>query len=145
MPNLEPTGPDGEVVFQEVLQEIQETQPINITADNKYLAFRGLLQAASVPTQASSSQGSGEDVEMVVTQPTSIPIDPITKKEIEFALKNKKCKHVYDRSAFFEYLKARKPRCPIMGCNNRTTLTEESVEDDIETNALIQRLKATRR
>lgn len=100
--------------------------------------------SSSQSTQSSPSRNRRRrtgDLEVLQSEPV-IPIDPFTKREIEFAVKNKKCGHIYDRSALTAFLtQSRNPRCPNVGCVNRTQLTQNSVDVDTETNALIERLK----
>lgn len=91
-------------------------------------------------TRSGNMSATG-DVEFVQTEPT-IPIDPFSKREIDFAVRNKKCHHVYDRLSLEEYLnQSRNPRCPYIGCANREVMTSASVEADSDANDVISRLK----
>lgn len=60
----------------------------------------------------------------------TVSIDPITKKPIEHPVRNKKCKHIYDKSSFLTFIRSgNNPRCPTMGCANRVILTAQSIEE----------------
>ena len=99
----------------------------------------GGRRTSGSPSKRSKRRTAG-DLEVVETE-ESIPIDPYTKKEIEFAVKNKTCGHVYDRSSFEAFQKSGRARCPMIGCSNRVVMTMSSVDIDVETNEMIDRLK----
>lgn len=84
------------------------------------------------------------DEEIQVEAPQGqIPKDPITKKDIVFAMRSKVCKHVFDKTSIEDYISqcesASKTRikCPLAGCTNKN-LSRKELEPDQEINKLIQ-------
>lgn len=151
--------PDG---GQKLMQKLSHAEQLSDAQLNETLVMKelqNLLTYSSSPERASqsnrrstsskrpagrrSSARVGDqtaDLEELLTEET-IPIDPFSKQEIQFAVRNKKCKHVYDRSALESFLsQSKNPRCPTLGCVNRAHMTAASVEVDDQTNALIARL-----
>lgn len=131
--------PDPSVVFNDILADMKINNPFDPKATAKYCDFKAVIDSIRTPGTVSN-----EDVEEVITQTKTIPIDPVTKRPVAFAIKNKKCGHIYDKTSFEEYLKLTRPRCPFMGCSNRELLKNDSVEDDLVTNALIARIRSSR-
>jgi hypothetical protein len=136
-PKKEKEYPDGDAVYQDILQGIHSSEAFDAKTDSKYMDFKELLE--------SRGDREDEDLQEVRNQVTTIPIDPYNKKEIEFAVRNKKCKHIYDKTSFEQQVtQTRKPRCPYIGCNNREEMSLSSVEVDLATNALIEKIKSGR-
>jgi len=127
-------GPDTQAAYFDALTAIREENEIHVRNGSQFSAFQKLLEEKQ-------TQSKGDDVEEVISHRTNILVDPLTKKPIENAVKNKTCGHVYDKKSFLDYLGSRNPKCPYMGCANRATLNQNSVEEDVETNDMIQSLK----
>lgn len=53
------------------------------------------------------SIGESKDLQ-ILSQDFTIPTDPITLKEINSPVRNKKCNHVYDKESFLEMIKTRR-------------------------------------
>jgi len=127
-------GPDTQAAYFDALTAIREENELDVRYGCQFSAFQKLLEEKPTRSQ-------GDDVEEVISRRTNILVDPLTKKPIENAVKNKTCGHVYDKKSFLDYLGSRNPKCPYMGCANRTILNQNSVEEDTETNDMIQNLK----
>lgn len=91
-------------------------------------------------TNTQQTQGEEIVVEAPILQ---IPKDPITKKDIKFAVRSRRCKHVYDKESIENFITTslanNRPRirCPIAGCTN-SDLSIDDLENDDETNNLIE-------
>lgn len=58
-------------------------------------------------------------------------VDPLTKQPITHPVRNRHCKHIYDRNTMEAQLKVNSIiRCPIVGCSNKVkVLMSDLVED----------------
>jgi len=92
----------------------------------------------------SEAEENDDELMTLDTESDRIPIDPISKKEIENPVKNKTCGHIYDGEQLRLLLETKGPngkiRCPLVGCNNRSVTLADVVVDH-KTRALIQKLK----
>jgi len=131
--------PEGDTLFAQVLQQSQSSSQSASPTRSSYIRdLKALLQSSSTP----KTRASG-DLEVINSSQPAIPIDPFTKKPIEFAVRNRNCGHIYDKKGFQDYLsQSRRPRCPNMGCANRQILDASSVEDDVMTNVEIEHVKS---
>lgn len=106
---------------------------------NRYKAFSGDvedLQAVSNQSQAIPSQANPETSQsvmedgMMVQDVLIVTIDPITKSMIKNPVRNKKCKHVYDKSSIVDAIQLKGlARCPYVGCSNKNVKLADLVED----------------
>ena len=132
------------------LDDIFENNLAEIVAnDETKLEDNVNYQKLSEVLKEFSSEGNENDEELMAldTESEQIPIDPFSKREIEFPVKNKTCGHVYDREQLRLVLGSRdstaRLRCPNVGCNNRSVTLNDVIEDK-KTLALIQKLKRNR-
>lgn len=130
----------------------KETDQDDITA-----AFNNLIEKALEQYQTTNEPEAitninrilsvdNDDIDELETeQPKTIPKDPISRKEINRAVKNNKCGHVYDKEgieSLFQQKEAnnRKVRCPQIGCTN-LDMKRDQIVDDEETNRLIEQIR----
>jgi len=133
--------PEGDILFAQVLQQSLSSQSPSPTRSSYIRDLKALLQSSSTPKTRTSG-----DLQVINESQPAIPIDPFTKKGIEFAVRNRTCGHIYDKKGFQDYLsQSRRPRCPNMGCANRQILDASSVEDDVMTNVEIERVKSRKK
>lgn len=149
----------NERAFKEIFNKIQDKRPHDSTRAD-HLDARELLNDFDIivanelkkqPTNSpqlrelesiTSAVRPAEDEEMVIEEPerVELPKDPISKTNIQIAVRSKTCKHLYDKETIEKYIKSKKnkkARCPIAGCTN-TELVVEDLEFDEEINKLIQ-------
>merc|ERR1719228_342937 len=84
----------------------------------------------SSPSPAESSS----DDDLIVVKTEHNTIDPITKKQIVDPVKNKKCKHIYEKSTIYSMIdlareNSKPVKCPYMGCNCRDFKKTDLVKD----------------
>lgn len=101
----------------------------------KVMAFKENIrncqgQAAQEP--GGSMEELDEDI--AVSQSQVNFICPLTQVEMDNPVKNKKCKHTYDKEAILNLIKTKqshkkKCRCPVVGCGN-TNVTESDLVPD---------------
>uniref|UniRef100_A0A182JQ84 E3 SUMO-protein ligase NSE2 n=1 Tax=Anopheles christyi TaxID=43041 RepID=A0A182JQ84_9DIPT len=83
-----------------------------------------------------------DDGDLVVEGDVGVMVDPITKRPLEVPVRNKQCKHVYEKSAIENMLKQNpRTRCPVMGCAAQGYVQQHLLELDI---TLQQQLIQTR-
>ena len=142
--DIETQIPDGEQLFDQRLaaapkitsRQINESEPVK----QLVRLFKPPEPPASVQSSSKRSSRRHDISELEeLDAEQNIPIDPFSQKEVQFAVKNKHCHHTYDKKSLEAYLKqSANPRCPNIGCGNKRKLTMADVNDDDETNALIQ-------
>lgn len=67
---------------------------------------------------------------MVMQSQTQITTDPISKRPISDPVRNKICKHIYDKQSIMDAIKVNsRLRCPYVGCNNRKVDPNDLEED----------------
>lgn len=90
------------------------------------------IQSVMTQTFAEGSQAAQSTIvdEMTLhSLPTAI-IDPITKNPIKHPVRNKNCKHVYDKESIEAAIKINdRVRCPYVGCNVKKVLVSDLLED----------------
>jgi SUMO ligase MMS21 Smc5/6 complex component len=97
------------------------------------------------PETATQAPTADEDFAIENSQTDHIPMDPFTRHEVQEPLRNKHCKHVYDKEGITNYInQSRKARCPVIGCNNRQVITFNDLVEDLELSAQIQRIRHRR-
>ncbi|XP_049273039.1 uncharacterized protein LOC119396413 isoform X2 [Rhipicephalus sanguineus] len=95
-----------------------------------HMAYKDVLRITSRAEEVTSSQGA-DDIIMTEDLGNTQWKDPITQKDIEVPVKNTKCGHIYDKSSISVYIKGtRHPRCPYLGCANKTLLNMKDLVDD---------------
>ncbi|KAH6927606.1 hypothetical protein HPB50_006157 [Hyalomma asiaticum] len=97
-----------------------------------HMAYKDILRiTGGGEEEVSSSQGADDGIIMTEDLGKSQWKDPITQKDIEVPVKNKRCGHVYDKGSIDIYIKGtRHPRCPYLGCANKTPLNMGDLVDD---------------
>uniref|UniRef100_G3MRK4 E3 SUMO-protein ligase NSE2 n=2 Tax=Amblyomma TaxID=6942 RepID=G3MRK4_AMBMU len=95
--------------------------------------FKDLLKITSAADRgASSFQDSCDGMTISEDLVDGHWIDPITQKNIEVPVKNMKCGHIYDKNSISHYIKiTNRPRCPCLGCGNKSLLRMEDLVDDL--------------
>lgn len=103
------------------------------------------LEAEALHDLKSIIKPSDDDIIADTSGDRTWPKDPISKMNIEEAVRNKVCRHLYDRASIQQYISGGRPRkrvpCPVAGCLNKD-LKVEDVESDEEINDLIESLRA---
>jgi len=96
--------------------------------------------------EAEEEMNGDEDFAEIETesQLDKIPIDPVTQKEIENPVRNRLCRHVYDKDGIFSLINQRqqqkkRAKCPTIGC--KADLTFNNLIDDRELKEKIDRLR----
>jgi len=84
------------------------------------------------PAAPAPDSSSDDDLIVVKTEPCTI--DPITKKQIEDPVRNKKCNHIYEKSTIYGMIdqareNSKSVRCPYMGCNQKDFKKTDLVKD----------------
>lgn len=77
-------------------EQMEEEFFDNLTNDPDY---NKLMEILGPDSEEVTSQEVDEDIEMVETD-FQIPKDPITRRAIEDPVRNKSCKHIYERETF---------------------------------------------
>ncbi|XP_064488617.1 E3 SUMO-protein ligase NSE2-like isoform X2 [Ornithodoros turicata] len=95
-------------------------------------SYKDLLQTIEAgDEEASRARRSDADVSLHVSDENRVWKDPITQCNVKMPVKNSICGHIYDKESIGLYMKAtRNPRCPFVGCNNRTSLLKTELVDD---------------
>lgn len=87
-----------------------------------------------------------EDFAIENSQSDHIPMDPFSRHEVEEPVRNKHCKHVYDKKGITTYIiQSRRARCPVIGCGNRQVITFNDLIEDRELSARIHRIRHRRK
>lgn len=70
--------------------------------------------------------------EMQITETQIATTDPFTRRLLRNPLVNSLCNHVYEKDTIFELLENnRRVKCPVVGCVNRSYITEAHLLEDI--------------
>ncbi|XP_050342713.1 E3 SUMO-protein ligase NSE2-like [Nymphalis io] len=70
---------------------------------------------------------------VTITQAEENNIDPITLKPIENPVRNKICKHVYERDVILKHIQRKQgAKCPVAGCVSQQPLRSENLISDEE-------------
>ncbi|KAK9685517.1 Zinc-finger of the MIZ type in Nse subunit [Popillia japonica] len=85
-----------------------------------------LRSADSMPGPSSDANNS-----IILTQVKQLPIDPITKTQLQNPWKNTICGHAYEYSVIINYIKSKKgkAKCPYVGCTNGNVRKIDLIED----------------
>lgn len=71
-----------------------------------------------------------EDEEMQMEEAIQ-DMDPITKRPLEVPVRNKLCKHVYEKSSIEQLIRTNpRTRCPVMGCAAMQYVTLADLQED---------------
>lgn len=110
--------------------------------DHAKSRYKNDNSARSDLTKVIRPQANDEEIQVEAPQ-GQIPKDPITKKDIVFAVRSRICKHVFDKTSIEDYISQcesamrTRVKCPLAGCTNKN-LTKKELEPDEEINKLIQ-------
>mgnify|MGYP001019910426 CR=1 FL=1 len=114
------------------------------TIEEERAVLNSRFDGRTAQTELNEIIGPHIDEEIQVEAPEcQIPKDPITKRDIQVAVKSTVCHHIYDQDGIEEYFRqkeqAKKTRiqCPQAGCTNKNMKRTELILDE-ETNRLIQ-------
>ncbi|XP_062553604.1 E3 SUMO-protein ligase NSE2-like [Armigeres subalbatus] len=87
-----------------------------------------ILQIDILPPSSGRAHSDDEEMEM---EEVIQNLDPITKRPLEVPVRNKLCKHVYEKSAIEEMVRTNpRTRCPAMGCAADQFVTLAHLEED---------------
>ena len=113
-----------------VLDQLKDQAESQLIEPTEFPSLRSLKTLFQVQRKSTRSNVTSNDLEVLENESESVLIDPISKKPIEHPVRNKRCKHIYDKSSILKFITSMSnPRCPNMGCVNKTTLTRDSIED----------------
>lgn len=122
--------------------ELAAIKAVPTDPPESHASFKDLEKIAG-SVEGGCCVGEGED-SMIVTEDLESGQykDPITQKDIEEPVKNVKCNHTYDKNSITYYIKnTRHPRCPYLGCSNKSLLRlKDLVADHFVARILKQRL-----
>lgn len=91
----------------------------------------------------SGDQEMNDGDDLAVTEVAVQTIDPYSKKEFCNPVKNKHCKHSYEKEIILELIRTNpKRKCYWMGCNNRIPIKLQDLVPDDELKRYMTRLKA---
>jgi len=79
-------------------------------------------------------EDSSSEDDLIVVKTEHNTIDPITKKQIEDPVRNKKCNHIYEKSTIYSMIElarenSKSVKCPYMGCNCKDFKKTDLVKD----------------
>ncbi|XP_037281507.2 E3 SUMO-protein ligase NSE2 [Rhipicephalus microplus] len=124
------TEADQSLYWKKELASIYEAARQKQGNPADHMAYKDVLRITSRHEEVTSSQSS-EDLIMTEDVSNTQWKDPITQKDIEVPVKNTKCGHIYDKMSISIYIKRSKhPRCPYLGCGNKSTLNMKDLVND---------------
>ncbi|XP_066540165.1 E3 SUMO-protein ligase NSE2 [Hoplias malabaricus] len=119
----------------------------DIQNHSKVVAFRDNIKKSLSQGNAVAANNIEEelDEDIAVTQSQTNFSCPVTLKEMENPVKNKKCQHYYDQQAVLAMIKAKHNnkknfRCPVVGCGN-PDVKQSDLELDLVMKRKIQNYK----
>jgi E3 SUMO-protein ligase NSE2 len=124
--------------FDQTYKRELVTETPDIRQSNKFKKFvtdmTELFEKSNAPTSSGSTATTSTRVDDDMSIQNSVSnIDPITKRPIQTAVRNKKCNHVYDKDSIAESLRFNsRLRCPIMGCANKQFVVMSDLTEDKE-------------
>ncbi|PVD32203.1 hypothetical protein C0Q70_07632 [Pomacea canaliculata] len=138
---------DLEALLDEKLEQLSQKNDDRVLSQHeKVLEFEQKIldsqNPGNVPTAVGSSASMQED-DIEMTQAMVNTKCPYTGQEMVDPVRNKICKHTYDKVGILEYIKrrGRKARCPVSGCSNSQAITSADLEENREMRRHIQNLK----
>lgn len=138
--------PNYEIQLKDQIQVMNESEisKQEIESHRNYDNIKDLLNELQDGGPA-GDDGDEDFAEIATeTQLDRIPIDPVTQAEINIPVRNKNCRHVYDKDGITSYINQRQQqrksvKCPTIGC--RAPLTFNSLIEDRELKEKIDRLR----
>lgn len=118
-----------------LFKEKLEGQPIEDPTLNEIWGqlFQNDLSIQEIMPKKKKDHTQFEEIDdsLLCSSSFSAPVDPISKTIIRKPVRNKKCKHVYDSSSIYDYIRQsrNKARCPYVGCKNNKLVTSDFQED----------------
>lgn len=137
MPFIECASHDIDKEYKKLVADITKTAKPKET--ERYQAFIKKvedLQYVATQTQAGPSQlNQTVNVDGMIVEESSRPVDPITKNFIEDPVRNRFCNHLYDRNSITAAIAMnQRVRCPYIGCRNKKQVTLADIVEDRECN-----------
>ena len=121
--------PSGGETFENLSTRMQ-TQSVEPTEFPSLNSLKNILKIQRQRGRSQRQNNSSNDLEVLEDESENVLIDPISKKPIEHPVRNKKCKHIYDKSSILKFISSSShPRCPNIGCANSTPLNRAAIED----------------
>ncbi|XP_066268837.1 E3 SUMO-protein ligase NSE2-like [Branchiostoma lanceolatum] len=107
----------------------------------KLRELKGEEETAPSPQPGGSQAGGDDDDDDIqMTQTEDNLKCPFTQQEFKEPVKNKKCGHVYEKGPIIQHIRRKKGvKCPVGACANTDPLSEQDLEDDLETRRKIQK------
>ncbi|XP_006815285.1 E3 SUMO-protein ligase NSE2-like [Saccoglossus kowalevskii] len=96
----------------------------------------------TMPTQMTSGAAAeDEDEDLLMSQAEIATKCPITQQEMVDPVRNKICKHSYERSAIVQHIAGGRGRrkCPFVGCGNTKPIVKNDLEDNVALKHTIER------
>lgn len=107
-----PNVKSPEEVFNEILDSMKTENAEHYELDNNYKVLTAILNSRIKQNGKNSVHTEdGDDDVQEDRRAFTVPIDPINRKPIESPVRNKICKHVYDKNSLLQYIgQTRNPR-----------------------------------
>lgn len=119
--------------FDKVYAEgFQKNQVKDIKATQGYKTMTSSVNIYLQPSQAAESGATTNVVDDDIEMEDNLQrIDPLTKNPLINPVRNKLCKHVYEKTSITEAIRMNsRTRCPVMGCGNKHFLALNHLEED---------------
>jgi len=117
---------------EEIELKSEKLEPENLKKSPKFLEIEQII---------TNKLGGGldDDEDLVCAEEETQYIDPWSKKRIETPVRNKSCKHIYDKSTAMKMISRSKGKvkCPVVGCGNNN-LKSQDLEVDQKIMKIIQ-------
>lgn len=104
-----PTNNIGDVLLEH-FKEMDSYDKGTLLEHNHYKKILAIIEHRSEASQFQDIINDSEG-DIIMTQQERIPIDPITKKEVTDPVRNKICKHIYDRKSIIQHMARLKKNC----------------------------------
>uniref|UniRef100_A0A1B0AF63 E3 SUMO-protein ligase NSE2 n=1 Tax=Glossina pallidipes TaxID=7398 RepID=A0A1B0AF63_GLOPL len=106
----------------------EQNQPFNAKKTADYRNFSASLARMHEEYSANANDASTSD-DMMIEEQICIK-DPLTKLTMQNPVKNRKCGHHYEKSSIVNHINGGGQRCPVVGCANKSYITNADLVDD---------------
>ncbi|XP_055610825.1 E3 SUMO-protein ligase NSE2-like [Uranotaenia lowii] len=134
----------GEVTPEEFERRYHANAVTGKSSVKNLKRYKEFVAQAKLVLNPSDNTSSNEQVidEDLQVEETICDIDPITKRPLQVPVRNKSCKHIYEKSAIETLIKNNpRTRCPVMGCAAKQYV---NLGDLVEDKMLQHRLRLQR-
>lgn len=143
-PESEEAGSLERLLDDKIEEQAQGGNDAGLKQHEKYVELEQKIWDSQHPDAAPCGMTANaplveEDIEM--TQENMNTKCPYTLQEMVDPIRNKICKHNYDKSGIHEYIKrrGRKATCPVIGCANKKAIVAGDLEPNQDMRRYIQR------